>query len=96
MDWKRIKQLMRYDGGKTFVIEDGEPALVVLSVQEYERLIHGGVVRDRDGDFDIVAASFDAERERVRQAEMRGFVSQKNEENFEKKSEHIRLEDLPL
>ena len=87
---------MRYDGGKTFGVEDGEPALVVLSVQEYERLVHGGTGHDRGGDFDIVAASFDAEREHMRQAEMRSFVSQKNEENFEKKSEHIRLEDLPL
>ena len=84
MDWKRIKQLMRYDGGKTFVIEDGEPALVVLSVQEYERLIRGGMAEhDRGGDFDIVAASFDAERERSRQAEMRSFVVRKNEENIQ-------------
>lgn len=38
MDFSRIKKIMRETGDKFIILENGEPELVVISFQEYERL----------------------------------------------------------
>lgn len=39
MDLSKIKKFIKKDGDKFIVLENGEPALVVLSFREYEKLL---------------------------------------------------------
>ena len=39
MDFSRIKKLIAQGGEKFILIENGEPELVILSFEEYERLL---------------------------------------------------------
>lgn len=98
MDWKHIKKLMRSEGGKIFIVEEGAPSVVVLSFQEYERLLHavGPHQKDAGGNSDVFAASFEAERYQRQQSEVEGRLIKSDSTSHQTSSEHIRLEDLPL
>jgi len=37
MDLNEIKNLIEIDGGKFIIIEDGKPAMVVISFEEYKK-----------------------------------------------------------
>ncbi len=39
MDFSKIKKLVQQNGDKFIVLENGEPELVILSFEEYERLL---------------------------------------------------------
>ena len=41
MDLDKIKNLIKKDGGKFIIVEDGEPILVVMSFKDYENIING-------------------------------------------------------
>lgn len=98
MDLHNIKQYMKGIGDKFILVEDGEPSLVVMSFREYEKLAaaENGGRKHRQHDFDVVAASFESERMRARQEEVGPWNLGDMPAIPEKRTEHIRLEDLPL
>ena len=99
MDISKLKNLVRHDGGKVILVENGEAELVVMSFKEYERLSRGGNVagpglaseagervRNYADDF-----SFDSpdETELV-------VPTKSDPGKFLVRLEDIRLEDLPV
>jgi hypothetical protein len=98
VDLHKIKQYMKGGGDKFIFVEDGEPSLVVMSFREYERLVtaENGGRKHGQHDFDVVAASFESERMRARQEEVGPWNLGDAPLIPEKRTEHIRLEDLPL
>ncbi|MEK7541476.1 MAG: hypothetical protein AAB533_01360, partial [Patescibacteria group bacterium] len=59
MDFTRIKNLVRGNGDKVILVEDGEPAMVVMSFADYEKLIglpqgvNGGAAPAYEEDFAV-------------------------------------------
>ncbi|MCK4520618.1 hypothetical protein KAT95_01995 [Candidatus Parcubacteria bacterium] len=39
MDLDEIKNLIKIDGGKFIIVENGEPVLMVMSFQDYKKII---------------------------------------------------------
>ncbi len=110
MDLQRIKQFIENTGDKFVFIEDGEPSLVVMNFHDYERLLRGGRAVARETrmvprDYDVVAATLEMERLRSRQEELSAMMDREKPatpkeghemRGLEKRSDTIRLEDLPL
>lgn len=99
MNISKIKNLVKQNGDKFVLIENGEPEIVMMSFQEYERLA-GGNVHDRSRgrisavpEYAPVVASFSNSREQETEFEpSEAFGSA----GLPVRLEDIRLEDLPL
>ena len=37
MDFNEIKEIIKVEGGKFIIVEDGQPAIVVMSFDDYKR-----------------------------------------------------------
>ena len=86
---------MRVEGGKVFIVEEGAHPIVVLSFEEYERLMGGTATRKGGaGDPDAFTAAFDAEYRNQRRSEIESQLAGSPPHSVS--SDHIRLEDLPL
>ena len=59
MNLDEIKNLIKKDGGKFIIIEDGEPVLTVMSFGDYEKIINGY----KDNPFEQADSMVDKEKE---------------------------------
>lgn len=96
MDFQRIKQHIQSAGDRFVLVEDGEPSLVVMGFREYERLLQNQGINPQAKGFDLVAASSETERRRQWQEEMNAWEVNDLPVISKKRSDHVRLEDLPL
>ena len=99
MDLQKIKQFVKQSGDTFVIIEEGEPSLVVMSFEGYEKIRNGKQEKrgnpHQKQDFEVIAASLETERIRKKQEETEW--SGYEEPHFpERRPENIRLEDLPL
>lgn len=109
MDFARIKQLIKNNGDKFVMMENGEPELVVMSFREYEKISKADAnirVYANDANmngYDIQSPSkqnyeavlADLEMEKIREKEMETRVAMEKD-NLPLNLEDIRLEDLPI
>ena len=99
MNLSQIKNLVKHNGDKFIVVEDGEPELVIMSFQEYEKLnnlrlsekhiISSGPSRKTSTELVDFGLEDVEETEFMLPARAGGG-------NLPTKTEGIRLEDLPI
>mgnify|MGYP003393540156 CR=1 FL=1 len=99
MDLNKIKNLIKQNGDRLILLENGEPEAVVMSFPEYERLTSGvkpisAILRERTSQKMQVELS-DLEMGRLPETE---FVlpSLNDVSRTPLRLEDIRLEDLPI
>lgn len=103
MDFRKIKNLVKQNGDKFIFVENGEPELVVMSFQEYEKL--NGVGNHKSS---YIGNNNNESGQRSRAVNLMEKETEFEppeddyEERFTQKSslpvrlEDIRLEDLPI
>lgn len=106
MDISRIKNLVKQNGDKFILVENGEPELVVMSFQEYEKLFGGSghasaeigpsvVSAPSKGDYNAFLADWETERIKEKEIETRTAIERRSLP-LPANLEDIRLEDLPI
>ncbi|MBI3631092.1 MAG: type II toxin-antitoxin system Phd/YefM family antitoxin [Candidatus Sungbacteria bacterium] len=89
MDFAKIKNLVKGNGDRVILLENGEPEAVVMSFAEYEKLAAG--VSARQGSEEEMRA----EEAGLGETEFIGPAMVSAQGTFHR-PEEIRLEDLPL
>lgn len=82
MKWEEIEKIIKTEGGKFIIVEDGEPRLVIMGFEDYKKRNSlqisedGSQGKDEDEDEDI----------------------ETNQENFRKSDskDELTIDDLPL
>lgn len=105
MDLGKIKNLVKQNGDKFVLVENGEPELVVMSFREYEKLMANeshakseySPVQLRESE----AVHFtDVEANRLKETEFVGLADMGSAREYRPsppaRLEDIRLEDLPI
>ena len=91
MDLSRIKNLIKGNGDKLIVVENGEPEIVVMSFEEYSQMVNGGGFGLKRADSPAGAVGGAEEETEFVLGEAKD-----NPESVEMHPEQLRLEDLPL
>ncbi len=86
--WDKIKKILQKEGGKCIIIEENQPAYVVLTFDEYEKKIND-------------SGSVDNQFEKVNRdiAEWKATETESFPEpsiTEEQKEEDVKIEDLPF
>lgn len=95
MDLSKIKQFVKQNGDKFIVMENDEPEIVVMSFEEYVKLVG---LKETPGKIIIKAKEPKVSVELGESLAETEFMAPVTPETpiFSRRSEDIRLEDLPL
>ena len=84
MDLEEIKNLIKMDKGKFIIVENGQPILVVMSFEDYQKLIGNPARKKEEKEEKKENEQFNSESE-----------SQYSQE-VEQGEEALNIEDLPV
>lgn len=85
--WDKIKKLMQKSGGKFIIVENDQPAYVVLPIAEYENLLEGSQIEKANQEIIELRA---AENQETKTEESL------DEQTTDKDEDKIKVEDLPF
>ncbi len=89
--WERIKKILQKEGGKCIIIENDQPAYIVMSFDEYEKkkFVSDPVQKETESEFDKVNKDI---------AEWKAAEAEKNSDLVEPEESHqdVEIEDLPF
>ena len=93
MDLNKIKNLIKQNGDKFIVVENGEPELVVMSFAEYEKLVNS---RPSGGRLEGNQGPAEPEEDTTSAAIVESIGLPAGLAGLPVRLEDIRLEDLPI
>ena len=85
--WDKIKKLMQKSGSKFIIVENDQPAYVVLPIAEYENLLEGSQIEKANQEIIELRA---AENQETKTEESL------DEQTTDKDEDKIKVEDLPF
>ena len=82
MNWKEIEKIIKNDGGKFVIVENGEPSLVIMSFNDYKNrnTRMSNVSGYKDGESDVFYNR----------------QGSNSKDNISESSDDLTIDDLPL
>ncbi len=81
--WERIKKILQKQGGKCIIIEDNEPAYLVMKLEDFEGSADNNASETEEANRDI--AEWKANQEKKAESK-----------KSEAESQELKVEDLPF